>query len=126
IQNFIDRLTPNIYENPISTEEYLRSKKKETIHQMITDEEIIKLMKEPEVEPNNEELEIPIISNYETLVALNQIIIYTKQKSDKIDFLKEQIQVIKKLRKAVEREEFYFKQQVTLNSYLGNANKAKE
>ena len=39
------------------------------IHQMITDEEIIKLMKEPEKEPNNEESEIPIISNYEALVS---------------------------------------------------------
>ena len=93
------------------------------IHQMITDEEIIKLMKEPEEEPNNEESEIPIISNYEALVALNQIIIYAKQKSDKIDFLKDQIQVIKKLRKAVEREEFQSKQQVTLDSCLENVNK---
>ncbi|CAG8684467.1 8245_t:CDS:1, partial [Funneliformis caledonium] len=57
---------------------YLRSKKEETIHQMIIDEEIIELMKEPEVKPNNEELKIPIISNYEALVALNQIIIYTE------------------------------------------------
>ncbi|CAG8694909.1 11698_t:CDS:2 [Funneliformis caledonium] len=59
---------------------------------MITDEEIIELMKEPEVEPNNEEPEIPIISNYEALVALNQIIIYAEQKSYKIDFPKDQIQ----------------------------------
>jgi len=123
IQDFIDRLTPNIYENPIPAEEYLKSEKEETIHQMITDEEIIKLMKEPEEEPNNEESEIPIISNYEALVALNQIIIYAEQKSNKINFPKDQIQAIKKLRKAVEREEFQSKQQVTLDSYLENVNK---
>ena len=123
IQDFIDRLTPNIYENPIPAEEYLKSEKEETIHQMVTDEEIIKLMKEPEEEPNNEESEISIISNYEALVALNQIIIYAEQKSDKIDFPKDQIRAIKKLRKAVEREEFQSKQQVTLDSCLGNVNK---
>ncbi|CAG8639832.1 14379_t:CDS:1, partial [Funneliformis caledonium] len=103
---------------------YLQSEKEETIHQMITDEEIIELMKEPKVAPNNEELEIPIISNYEALVAFNQIIIYAEQKSDKIDFPKDQIRVIKKLRKAVKREEFHSKQQVTLDSCLGNADKA--
>ena len=32
IQDFIDRLTPNIYENPIPTEEYLKSEKEETIY----------------------------------------------------------------------------------------------
>ncbi len=45
---------------------------------MITNEEIIELMKEPEEELNNKELEIPIISNYEALAILNQIIIYAK------------------------------------------------
>jgi len=102
IQDFIDRLTPNIYENPIPAEEYLKSEKEETIHQIITDEKIIKLIKEPEEESNNKESEIPIISNYEALVALNQIIIYAEQKSDKIDFPKDQICAIKKLQKAVE------------------------
>ncbi|CAG8763819.1 781_t:CDS:1, partial [Funneliformis caledonium] len=60
-------------------------------------------MKEPE-EPDIEESDIPVISNYEVLAALNQIIIYTEQKSDKIDFSKDQIRAIKKLRKMVERE----------------------
>ena len=52
-------------------------------------------MKEPEEETNNEEPEIPYLSNYEVLVALNKIIIYVKQKSDKIDFPKNQIRAIK-------------------------------
>ena len=68
---------------------------------MITDKEIIEMMKEPE-ESNIEELEIPIISNYEVLIALNQVITYMKQKSDKMDFSKDQIRVLKKTRKVVE------------------------
>jgi hypothetical protein len=72
---------------------------------MMTDKEIIEMMKEPE-EPNIEESDIPVVSNYEALAALNQIITYTEQKSDKIDFSKDQIRAIKKLRKAVEREVF--------------------
>ena len=35
-------------------------------------------MKELEEESNNDESEIPIISNYEALVVLNQIIIYVE------------------------------------------------
>jgi len=115
IQDLIDRLVPNVYENPIFAKEYLQYEKDETNNQMMTDKEIIEIMKEPE-EPNIEESDIPIISNYEVLVALNQIIIYTDQKSDKIDFSKDQIRAIKKLRKVVEREEFNSKQQVTLDS----------
>lgn len=123
IQDLIDQLVPNIYENPISAKEYLEYEKDETNHQMMTDKEIIEMMKEPE-EPNIEESEITVISNYEALAALNQIITYTEQKSDKIDFSKDQIRSIRKLRKVVEREEFHSKQQVTLDSCFGtNTNK---
>jgi hypothetical protein len=118
IQDLIDQLAPNVYENPISAKEYLQYEKDETNHQMMTDKEIIEMMKEPE-EPDIEESDIPVISNYEVLAALNQIIIYTEQKSDKIDFSKDQIRAIKKLRKTVEREEFNSKQQVTLDSCFG-------
>ena len=52
---------------------------------MMTDKEIIEMMKEPE-EPDIEESDIPVISNYEVLAALNQIIIYTEKKSEKFDF----------------------------------------
>ena len=96
---------------------------------MLTDEEIIELIKELEEEPNTNEPEIPIISNHEALTALNQIIMYTEQKSDKVEFPKDQIRAVKKLRKIVEREEFHSKQQVTLDSCLRNideANTSKE
>lgn len=124
IQDFIDRLTPNVYKNPIPAEEYLQYEKEETTHQMITDDEIIELIKEPEEEPNIREPEIPIITNHEALAALNQIIMYTEQKSDKVEFPKDQIRAIKKLRKIVEREEFHSKQQVTLDSCLRSTDKA--
>lgn len=124
IQDFIDRLTPNVYKNPIPAEEYLQYEKEETTHQMITDDEIIELIKEPEEEPNIREPEIPIITNHEALAALNQIIMYTEQKSDKVEFPKDQIRAIKKLRKIVEREEFHSKQQVTLDSCLRSIDKA--
>ena len=124
IQDFIDRLTPNVYKNPIPAEEYLQYEKEETTHQMITDDEIIELIKEPEEEPNIREPEIPIITNHEALAALNQIIMYTEQKSDKVEFPKDQIRTIKKMRKIVEREEFHSKQQVTLDSCLRSTDKA--
>ncbi|CAG8437918.1 1362_t:CDS:2 [Funneliformis mosseae] len=74
--------------------------------------------KEPE-EDIEEEVEVPIIGNYEALAALEKIIMYVEQKAEKIQFQKDQIQAIKKLRKAIEREEFYSKQQVTLDSFVG-------
>jgi len=93
---------------------------------MITDEEVIELLKEPEEELNTDEPEITIISNYEALAAFNQIITYIEQRSDKIDFSKDQIRAVKKLRKLVEREEFNSKQQVTLDLCLRDANNGKE
>ncbi|GBB99540.1 hypothetical protein RclHR1_35520001 [Rhizophagus clarus] len=101
----------------MSAEEYLEYEKDETNHQMMTDKEIIEMIKELE-EPNVEGPEIPIISNYEALAALNQIITYIEQKSDKMEFSNDHIRTIKKLRKVIEREEFHSKQQVTLDSYF--------
>ena len=71
IQDLIDRLTPNVYKDPIPAEEFIHYERRETNHQMITDEEIIELMKEPEEELSTKELEITFISNYEAIVALN-------------------------------------------------------
>jgi hypothetical protein len=116
IQDFIDRLTPNIYKDPIPAEEYIHYEKDETNHQMITDEEIIELMKELEEELTIKESELTLISNYEALAALNQIITYTEQRSDIINFPKDQIRAVKKLRKLVEWEEFNSKWQITLDN----------
>ena len=121
IQDLIDRLTPNVYKDPIPAEEFIHYEKEETNHQMITDEEIIELMKEPEEELNIKESEITLISNYEAIVALNQIIMYTEQRSDIIDFSKDQIRAVKKLRKLVEREEFNSRRQITLDLCLRDA-----
>ncbi|CAG8679267.1 11307_t:CDS:1, partial [Funneliformis mosseae] len=107
--DLIDQLAKDIYKDSIFVKEYLQYKKEENIHQMITDEEILKFLKEPE-EDIEEEVEVPIIGNYETLAALEKIIMYVKQKAEKIQFQKDQIRAIKKLRKAIEREEFCSKQ----------------
>ncbi|CAB5394301.1 unnamed protein product [Rhizophagus irregularis] len=115
LQDLIGQLASKIYRSPISAEEYLEYEKDETNHQMMTDKEIIEMITEPE-EPNVEGPEIPIISNYEALAALNQIITYMEQKSDKMEFSNDHIRTIKKLRKVIEREEFHSKQQVTLDS----------
>ncbi|CAB4444117.1 unnamed protein product [Rhizophagus irregularis] len=64
LQDLIGQLASKIYRSPISAEEYLEYEKDETNHQMMTDKEIIEMIKEPE-EPNVEGPEIPIISNYE-------------------------------------------------------------
>ena len=50
---------------------------------MITDEEVLKFLREQE-EDIKKEVEIPIISNYEALAALEKVIIYTEQKTEKI------------------------------------------
>ncbi|CAB4493929.1 unnamed protein product [Rhizophagus irregularis] len=115
LQDLIGQLASKIYRSPISAEEYLEYEKDETNHQMMTDKEIIEMITEPE-EPNVEGPEIPIISNYEALAALNQIITYMEQKSDKMEFSNDHIRTIKKLRKVIEWEEFHSKQQVTLDS----------
>ncbi|GBB86480.1 hypothetical protein RclHR1_12900007 [Rhizophagus clarus] len=117
LQDLIGQLASKIYRSPMSAEEYLEYEKDETNHQMMTDKEIIEMIKELE-EPNVEGPEIPIISNYEALAALNQIITYIEQKSDKMEFSNDHIRTIKKLRKVIEREEFHSKQQVTLDSYF--------
>ena len=91
IQDFIDQLTlDDIYKDPISAEKYLQYEKEEKIHQMITDEEILKFLREPE-EDIEEEVDTPIVSNYEALAALEKIIMYVEQKAEKIQFQKDKI-----------------------------------
>ncbi|CAB4377484.1 unnamed protein product [Rhizophagus irregularis] len=114
LQDLIGHLASKIYRSPISAEEYLEYEKDETNHQMMTDKEIIEIIKEPE-KSNVKGPEIPIISNYEALVVLNQIITYIEQKSDKMEFSNNHIQTIKKLCKVIEQKEFHSKQQVTLD-----------
>ncbi|CAG8712755.1 5131_t:CDS:2, partial [Funneliformis mosseae] len=89
--DLIDQLAKDIYKDPISVEKYLQYEKEENIHQMTTDEEILKFLREPK-EDIEEEVEIPIIGNYEALAALEKIIIYVEQKAEKIQFQKDQIQ----------------------------------
>ncbi|GBC37707.2 tigger transposable element-derived protein 6-like [Rhizophagus irregularis DAOM 181602=DAOM 197198] len=98
LQDLIGQLASKIYRSLISAEEYLEYEKDETNYQMMTDKEIIEMITEPE-EPNVEGPEIPIISNYEALAALNQIITYMEQKFDKMEFSNDHIRTIKKLRK---------------------------
>ncbi|GES96496.1 hypothetical protein RCL_jg14524.t1 [Rhizophagus clarus] len=86
IQDLIDQLTPNVYKDPIPVKEYIYYNKNEKNHQMITDKEIIELIKELEEELTIKEPEITLISNYEALAMHNQIITYTKQRSDIINF----------------------------------------
>ena len=120
IQDFIDKLVPNVYNDPISVKDYLQYEKEEAIHQMMTDKEILEFLEEPE-EDIEEEIEISTVSNYEALAALEKVTTYIVQKSEKIQFQKDQIRAIKKLRKVVEQEEFHSKRQVTLDSIITNS-----
>ena len=41
-------MASNIYKDPISIEKYFQYKKEEKIHQIITNKEVLKFLKEPE------------------------------------------------------------------------------
>jgi len=74
---------------------------------MITDEEVLKFLRELE-EDIEEEVEILIISNYEALAALEKVIMYTEQKTEKIQFQKDQIHAIKKIAKSYRKRRISF------------------
>ena len=99
VQDLIDKLN---LENPLTADEFIQCDESELTTEMISNEEILKV-----ILPNNHEQEIeelnsdslPSITHSEAIEHYDKVILYLEQQEDKFDMKKEEIRCIKKLKK---------------------------
>ncbi|GBC50603.1 tigger transposable element-derived protein 6-like [Rhizophagus irregularis DAOM 181602=DAOM 197198] len=118
VQDLIDKLN---LENPLTADEFIQCDKSELTAEMISNEEILKV-----VLPNNHEQEVeelnsdplPSITHSEAIEHYDKVILYLEQQEDKFDMKKEEIRCIKKLRKEALKQRFISVRQTNLNDFI--------
>ncbi|GBC14132.1 tigger transposable element-derived protein 6-like [Rhizophagus irregularis DAOM 181602=DAOM 197198] len=118
VQDLIDKLN---LENPLTADEFIQCDESELTAEMISNEEILKV-----VLPNNHEQEVeelnsdplPSINHSEAIEHYDKVILYLEQQEDKFDMKKEEIRCIKKLRKEALKQHFISARQTNLNDFI--------
>ena len=88
---------------------------------MISDEEILKA-----ILPNNQEKEVeeldtdplPSITHNEAIEYYDKLILYLEQQEDDFDMKKEEIKLVKKLKKEALKQQFISARQTNLDSFI--------
>lgn len=123
VQELIDKL--NI-ENPFTAEEYVQYDDSEITTDMISNEEILKV-----VLPNNnnnqeEEVEdsdpLPLITHNEAIDYYDKVILYLEQQEKIFDSKNEELKYVKKLKKEASKQRFFSTRQTDLNSFINVTN----
>jgi|tagenome__1003787_1003787.scaffolds.fasta_scaffold20624770_2 hypothetical protein len=118
VQDLIDKLD---LENPLTADEFVQFDGSEITMEMITNEEILKV-----ILPNNHEKELeesdfnplPSITHNEAIEHYNKVIVYLEQQEDKFDMKKEELKFIKKLRKEALKQRFISAKQTNLDKFV--------
>jgi hypothetical protein len=121
IQDLIDKLD---LENPLNADEFVQFDNSEITTDMITNEEILKV-----ILPNNHERELeepdfnplPSITHSEAVEHYDKVIVYLEQQEDKFDMKKEELKFIKKLRKEALKQRFISAKQTNLDKFINNS-----
>lgn len=123
VQELIDKL--NI-ENPFTAEEYVQYDDSEITTDMISNEEILKV-----VLPNNnnnqeEEVEdsdpLPLITHNEAIDYYDKVILYLEQQEKIFDSKNEELKYVRKLKKEASKQRFFSTRQTDLNSFINVTN----
>src|SRR5271154_3712193 len=98
VQVLIDQLNPK---NPFTAEEFVDYNNSEGTTEMVSDEEILKavLPNDQEKEKEIEEIPLPTITHTEAVESYNKVLLYLQQKEENFDLKKNDIKIIKKLKK---------------------------
>jgi len=119
VQELIDKLNP---ENPIDANEYIQCDGLETTTEMITDEEVLKVVL-PNDQGNEEEEELdpfPPITHNEAIESYDKVILYLEQQENDFDTKEEELKFIKKLQKEALKRRFISAKQTNLNNFIIN------
>lgn len=118
IQELIDKLD---LENPFTAEEYVQYDDSNIVTDMISNEEILKV-----VLPNNdnqekeiEELDpLPLITHSEAVKFYDNVILYLEQQERTFNIKKEELKFVKKLKKEALKQQFISARQTNLDSFI--------
>ena len=118
VQDLIDKLD---LENPLTADEFIQFDDSEITTEMISNEEILKVIR-----PNNHEKELeepdlnplPSITHNEAIEHYDKVIMYLEQQEDKFDMKKEELKFVKKLRKEALKQCFISAKQANLDKFI--------
>jgi hypothetical protein len=119
IQELIDKLD---IENPFTAEEYIQYDDSEITTDMISNEEILKV-----VLPNNDDNQekeaedsdpLPPITHNEAIDYYNKVILYLEQQEKNFGSKHEELKYVKKLKKEALKQHFFSARQTDLNSFI--------
>ena len=118
IQELIDKLG---FENPFTADEYIQYDDSEITTDMISDKEILRT-----VLPNNDNQEkevedldpLPLITHNEAIEFYDKIILYLKQQESIFNMKKEELKLVRKLKKEALKQQFISTRQTNLDSFI--------
>ena len=119
IQELIDKL--NI-ENPFTAEEYIQYDDSEITTDMISDEEILKVVlpnndndQEKEAEDSDR---LPPITHNEAIESYDKVILYLEQCEEDYNIKNDKLKFIKRLRKESLKQQFITARQTNLDDFI--------
>ena len=103
VQVLIDKCN---FEDPFTAKEFIQCDGAEITKEMISDEEILKAVLPNEKEKEVEEIPLPTVTHNEAIESYDKVILYLEQWEENLDVKKEDLKLVKKLRKeALKRQD---------------------
>ena len=125
VQELIDKL--NI-ENPFTAEEYIQYDDSEITTDMISNEEILKVVLPNNNNNNNQEKEAEnsdsslLITHNEAIDYYDKVILYLEQQEKIFGSKNEELKYVKKLKKEASKQRFFSARQTDLNTFINIMN----
>lgn len=115
VQVLIDKLD---FENPLTSDEFIQCDKSETTTEMISDEEILKAVLPNDQEKEPEEVPLPKITHNDAIDSYDKVILYLEQQEGDFDAKKEDLKLVKRLRKEALRKRFISARQIHIDGFI--------
>jgi hypothetical protein len=115
VQVLIDKCN---FEDPFTAKEFIQCDGAETTKEMISDEEILKAVLPNKKEKEVEEIPLPTVTHNEAIESYDKVILYLEQWEENLDVKKEDLKLVKKLRKEALKRRFISARQGDLNRFV--------
>ena len=115
VQVLIDKLD---IENPFTAEEFVECDKSETTEEIMSDEEILKSVLLNEKEKEIQETPLPVISHNEAVESYDKVILYLEQREEDFNMRRDDLKIIKKLKKDALKQSFISARQGNLDNFV--------
>ncbi|PKK56834.1 hypothetical protein RhiirC2_799212 [Rhizophagus irregularis] len=108
------------FESPFTADEYIQYDSAEITTEILSNDEILKVVLPDNQEKEAEELlnPLPLVTHSEAIETYDKVILYLEQQEDSYDKKKEELKFIKKLRKEALRQRFISAKQINIDSFI--------